>query len=105
MTPERIMEIAERPETPSFLFGSAALEKWTRQHRNSHTGECFKSSVHYVVIHPSLNPEVRDSHRVLSCWNVGEVVPRSWDIDESVGFADKAEQRGPQGEPAPRMKP
>lgn len=88
MTPQRIMQIAESPETPSFMFGSPELDAWTRQHRNLHTGQCVNSSGYYVVIHPSLDIARKESFRVLSCWNYGYSVPHSWDLDETVGFGD-----------------
>lgn len=89
MSPERILKIAESPEIPTFVFGSEALENWTRKHRNPHTGECFRHSGHYVVIHPSLNPFVLPSFRVLSCWNVGSCLPRSWDVDDNLPFEER----------------
>ena len=35
MSPERILKIAESPEIPTFVFGSEALENWTRKHPHS----------------------------------------------------------------------
>lgn len=84
MTPERIREIADHPETPSFLFGGEQLDAWTRAHINRHTGECVRSSSHYVVIHPSLAPDLRPTFRVLSIWINGQHFPCSWDIDDTL---------------------
>jgi hypothetical protein len=84
MSPERVREIADDPATPSFIFGSSALARWTQQHRNSATGVCFQDSSFYVVIHPSLNLAQRPSFRVLSRWWSGRVFPHSWDIDDTL---------------------
>ncbi|WP_060192683.1 hypothetical protein [Burkholderia ubonensis] len=80
MTPERILEIANYPETPKFNFGSEALDDWTRKHRNAMTGECHTHSGWYVVRHRSLNQAQRPDHLVLSCWNMGKRVPLSYDV-------------------------
>lgn len=77
---EDILEIANNPDVPKFLFGSTALDDWTRTHRDLRTGKCKKDSGYYVVIHRSLNPTQRQDFRVLSCWNTGYVVPHSWDV-------------------------
>lgn len=84
MTPEEILEIAENPAIPSFVFGSEALKEWTREHRNQFTGECEKYSGYYVVMHLSTAPARLPSFRVLSCWNHGDRVPRYWDIDDTL---------------------
>lgn len=80
MTPERILELANRPDVPKFIFGSRELEAWTAEHIDRRTGVCTKWSIDwYVVIHRSLNPQQQD-FRVLSCWRHGDVAPRSEDI-------------------------
>jgi hypothetical protein len=80
MTPERIQQLTNDPTTPEFVFGSQELDAWTLKHRNVHTGECHTFSGWYVVRHRSLfNPPTPD-HRALSCWNVGQRVPLSYDI-------------------------
>lgn len=80
MTPERIVEIANRPDVPKFLFGSKELENWTREHRNPHTGEATKDSGYYVVVHRSLDPDQRPDFRVLTRWDWMQSSPRSWDV-------------------------
>lgn len=80
MTSEKILELANNPLFPSFYFGTEALKEWEREHRNMYTGECFKYSGPYVVIHKSTDPEHRPDFRVLSVWNPGHVVPHSWDV-------------------------
>lgn len=84
MTPACIREIADHPEVQSFLFGSEPLAAWNRAHRNPHTGECILYSQFYVVIHPSLAPHLRPSFRVLSRWYMGQRVPSSWDVDDTL---------------------
>lgn len=88
MSPLEILDVAEQPDVPSFIFGSEALADWTRKHVSPHTGECFKHSGFYVIIHPSLNPSQLPSFRVLSCWNVGDRVPRSWDVDDDLPYEE-----------------
>lgn len=80
MNSERILEIANNPEVPKFIFGSPALEEWTRKHRDPLTCEAIDDSGFYVVVHPSLNPRQRPDLRVLSRWRSGGVVPSSWDV-------------------------
>ena len=84
MSPADVLEIADHPETPSFLFGSEALADWNRGHRNPHTGECVRNSGFYVVIHPSLAPGVLPSFRVLSAWRTWQRLPDAWDIDDTL---------------------
>lgn len=80
MAPEEILQIANHPDVPKFIFGSKELADWTSAHRNPHTCAAEKDSGHYVVIHRSLNPAQRPDVRVLSRWCWGERVPRSWDV-------------------------
>ena len=82
MTPQEVLELAAHPDVPKFIFGTEALEAWTREHRDSRTGECIKSSGLYLVIHRSLNPSQRPDFRVLSAWCYGDRVPRSWDVPQ-----------------------
>lgn len=81
MNKERILELANDPDTPKMVFGSQALQDWTNKHRNFHTGQCHTHSGWYVVIHRSLTNRHQD-FRVLSCWNVGCVVPLAYDVPE-----------------------
>ena len=80
MTSEEILERANHPDVPKFIFGSQELSDWNRKHRNPTTGQCENYSGPYVVIHRSLNPQQRPDFRVLSCWNYGAIVPHSWDV-------------------------
>lgn len=86
MSPEEILEIAENPAVPSFVFGTPQLEEWTRMHRNQFSGICHKNSGFYVVIHPSLKPYTLPSFRVVSRWQYGQVVPHSWDVDDELPY-------------------
>lgn len=79
MTPENILEVANRPDVPKFVFGSQALAEWNRAHRNMYTHQAMENSGPYVVIHQSLIPGLPD-FRVLSQWNIGDCVPRSRDV-------------------------
>jgi len=80
MSPERVLEIANAPDVPKFVFGSQKLDEWTRKHRNARTSVATEDSGFYVVVHRSLNPAQRPDFRVLSRWEWGRVVPRSWDV-------------------------
>ncbi len=80
MTPQRILELANDPATPKFVFGSPDLDDWTRKHRNSHTGQCHTSSGWYVVRHRSLLSPPGPDLLVLSCWIFGQRVPLSHDV-------------------------
>lgn len=83
----RILQIANDPDVPKFVFGSKELVDWTRRHRNPHTGEAIESSGFYVVVHRSLNPAQRPDFRVLSRWDWGKVFPTSWDVPDSVALS------------------
>jgi hypothetical protein len=87
MTPARILELANDPDTPTMVFGTQELQDWTNKHRNFHTGQCHTSSGWYVVIHRSLNPAQRADTRVLSCWNLGFCVPHSHDVPAALALA------------------
>lgn len=80
MTPERILELANHPETPKFDFGTELLDTFRRKHFDAHAGQCHTDSGWYVVRHRSLNPAQRPDHRVLSCWTYGKRVPLSHDV-------------------------
>lgn len=80
MSPDVILELANSPDVPKFIFGSPELEEFTRQIRNPYTGVATKDSSFYVVIHRSLNPQQRPDFRVLSRWSWGAVTPYSWDV-------------------------
>lgn len=86
MTPEEILEIANRTDVPKFVFGSQELKDWTEEHRDPNTGECIKHSGWYVVIHRSLYPWRRPDFRVLSCWWRGDRVPRAFDVTLEIPF-------------------
>lgn len=75
MTPTEILQIANRPETPKFLFGSPELEQWNRDH--VFQGACFEHSGWYVVIHTTVH---RAAFRVLSCWSYGKRAPHCYDV-------------------------
>lgn len=79
LTDEEILKIANDPNTPTFLFGSAALSEWNANHRNPHTGACFDSSDWYVVKHMDITGRGRH-FRVLSRWVYGLLVPVSHDV-------------------------
>jgi hypothetical protein len=83
MTPTRILELANDPATPKFVFGSTELDAWTRQHRNMLTGECHTHSGWYIVRHRSLLKPPQPDHLVLSCWNMGQRVPLSYDVPDA----------------------
>lgn len=81
-----IVELAICPATPCFLFGSAALEAWTRRHCNPATGCCgvVAGSEWYLVRHRSLNPAQRPDFWSLNRWNYLQVVPMSFDVPAGV---------------------
>ncbi|MDD2742030.1 MAG: hypothetical protein PHV02_07145 [Rhodocyclaceae bacterium] len=81
MRKEEILAIANNLDVPKFVFGTDALKEWTRQHRNPFTGQCYKDSNFYVVVHRSLNPRIR-GFKILSRWRQGDVVPLSWDVPQ-----------------------
>ena len=85
MTPQEIREIADHPEVPTFIFGSEALKEWTRQNVDQNDGVCWNlAQSFYVVVHPSINGSRSPTFRVLSRWEYGQRVPRTWDIDDTI---------------------
>jgi len=84
MSPSEILAIADAPSTPSFAFGSKALQDWNDEH--CFRGECNQSSRCYVVIHHSHTPGM-PSFRVLSIWRYGQVCPITWDVPSQAALA------------------
>ena len=85
MDAARIIELAESDDTPKFMFGSEELEAWTRKHierRTNGSAGCHTYSGWYVVLHKNIGRP--GCFRVLSCWNIGQVFPTSYDVPESV---------------------
>ena len=107
MTPEEILERANRPEVPKFIFGSEELKVWTRKHVNQTTGECMEDSGLYVVIHRSLHPSQRPDFRVLSNWVKYRRTPFSWDVPltESIPGLVQAESQSEQKASRTSMRP